>query len=132
MSIKDAGVEVSRWSLVRLELAPTVGFPKGSPSRFYLLRLPLFRDGAIDIAALLATPRNATVRRFWPNEPDRSGYIIRNDVGWAFSYPFGEVAENDLFEAIQQDIRPGGELRIFERDGSDMLYRIKSVLPEMS
>ncbi|WP_343807962.1 hypothetical protein [Alteraurantiacibacter aestuarii] len=72
------------------------------------------------------------MRRFWPNEPDRSGYIIRNDVGWAFSYPFGEVAENDLFEAIQQDIRPGGELRIFERDGSDMLYRIKSVLPEMS
>ena len=74
------------WRAIRLELAHTEEYPRGSASRAYLLRLPLGEDGAIDEALLAAAPTLATVRRFWPNEPDISGYIVRDAGGWCFCY----------------------------------------------
>jgi hypothetical protein len=66
-----------QWNVVRLELARTPEFPGGSASRAFMLRVPLNKEGLIDEASLARRPAMATVRRFWPNEPDQTGYVVR-------------------------------------------------------
>lgn len=70
------------WKSVRLELASSPGFPRGSASRAFLLRLPVLSDGSIDGEAIARTPADATVRRFWASEPDMSGQIVRERGHW--------------------------------------------------
>ena len=70
------------WKTVRLELASTEGFPRGSASRAYLIRVPLDDDGAIDANAVRQNPALATVRRFWASEADEYGRIEPADTGW--------------------------------------------------
>src|SRR5690606_1529686 len=84
---------VMHWKTIRLELARTPEFPRGSASRAHLLRLPVNDQGVIDEEALRAAPGRATVRRFWPNEPDMAGHVVRTVEGWAFSYSIGEKDE---------------------------------------
>lgn len=74
------------WKTVRLELAKTPEHPNGSPFRAYLLRLPVDAHGVIDSAAYRSSPHQARVRRFWPNEPDRSGAIVHDALGWRFVF----------------------------------------------
>ena len=73
------------WKNVRLELAGTHDFPNGSAGRAYLLRLPLDERGLIDERLIVQFPQRATVRRHWPNEPERNGYLVRKPHGWSFS-----------------------------------------------
>lgn len=72
------------WRLIRLEHGPTREFPFGSASRAYLLRVPLESNGHIAADEHAEEPRRATVRRFWPSEPDLSGYIVRAQWQWHF------------------------------------------------
>ena len=68
------------WKSVRLELASSPGFPRGSASRAFLLRLPLCRDGSID-----KDRSQAIVRRFWASEADQAGRISGLDGEWLLS-----------------------------------------------
>ena len=70
------------WKSVRLELARSPGFPRGSASRAFLLRIPLRDDGSIDARAINDNRCRATVRRFWASEPDLSGQIVSQDGVW--------------------------------------------------
>jgi len=115
------------WKSIRLELARTSDFPQGSASRAYLLRLPLADDGRIDEAALSKAPAMATVRRFWPNEPDMAGYVIRTPRGWAFSYELGEDDDEAVFHLETHRIRLGEYLTLTEPDGRELPFRIASV-----
>src|SRR5687768_5243245 len=94
-----------QWKLIRLELDPTPEFPAGSASRAYMLRLPLQDDGLIDATAMAASPAMASVRRFWPNEPDQQGYLIRKGDGWAFSYALGEDDDEGVYHLESHPIR---------------------------
>ena len=85
------------WTTIRLELASSPAFPKGSVARSYVLRLPLGEDGVIDEPAYRAHPELATVRRFWPNEPDRHGSLLRTAEGWALAYAPGKEDDERLF-----------------------------------
>src|SRR3546814_4320194 len=58
----------------------------GSSGRAYLLRLPLSSSGEIDNSELAANPKAAFVRRYWPDQPDRSGAICSNTAGWNFEF----------------------------------------------
>jgi hypothetical protein len=78
--------EVVNWKSIRLELTHSSAFPRGSASRSYLLRLPLQDCGSIDEKAFLANPERATVRRFWPSEPDLTGRIVRLKDGWGLRF----------------------------------------------
>jgi hypothetical protein len=120
---------VSLWKIIKLELGPTGEFPKGSPGRCYILRLPLSSDGAIDAAECAAHPRQATVRRFWPNEADQSGHIVRKDGGWAFSYVSAEEAEGGKLRFEDKRLAPGGCLAITEFSGEELPFRVVSVQP---
>lgn len=118
------------WKLVRLELARTPEFPAGSASRAYMLRLPLRDDGLIDEPALRASPAVASVRRFWPNEPDRQGYLIRNDKGWAFSYAVGEDDDERVYHLETHAFRLGEYVTLTEPDGRRLPFRVVQAVPE--
>lgn len=117
---------MSDWKLLRLELARTPGFPHGSASRGYLLRLPLDDEGLIDPASLSQHPDYATVRRFWPEEPDQSGYLVRKGRGWAFSYALGDEDDEAVYHLGDHPLLHGNYLTLTEPDGDTLPYRVAS------
>lgn len=112
------------WKTIRLELARSPSFPNGSASRAYLLHLPLNDDGLVDDSEFSRSPALATVRRHWPNERDRSGYVIRRRKGWAFSYAAGDTDDEDLFHLESHPLRPGEYVTITEPSGDRLPYRV--------
>lgn len=113
-----------QWNLIRLELARTTEFPDGSASRAYMLRVPLNGEGLIDEAALVRRPGMATVRRFWPNEPDQTGYLVRFGDGWAFSYAAGEDDDEALYHLEAHPLRTGDYVTIAEPGGARHPFRV--------
>ncbi len=118
---------MSEWRVVKLELARTEAFPSGSPGRSYLIRLPLDENGLIDELARAFEPHRATVRRFWANEPDQSGYIIKVPNGWAFSYAVAEDDDEPIFHLEDHPIRDGEYLTLTEPDGTRLPFRVVSM-----
>lgn len=118
---------MAQWRIVKLELARTEQFPGGSPSRTYLLRLPLDDDGLIDEGLRAADPIRATVRRYWPNQPDQSGYILPKGEGWAFSSVPGDRTDETLFYLENRPIRQGGCITLTEPDGTRLPFRVVTV-----
>jgi hypothetical protein len=119
--------EPMNWKSIRLELARTEDYPEGSASRVYLLRLPLKEDGLIDEEVLRTAPARATVRRFWPNEPDLSGYVIRTPKGWALSFEPGENDDQPVFHLEPHAIGYGERLTVAEPDGRKLMFRVASL-----
>lgn len=117
------------WQSIRLELARTKEFPEGSASRCYLLRLPLGDDGFIEEKSVREAPAQATVRRFWPNQADLSGYIIATPRGWAFSYRLGEDDDEVVFHLETHPIRLGEYITLTEPDGQRLPFRVASLKP---
>lgn len=117
------------WHIIKLELARTDDFPNGSPSRSYLIRLPLNEQGLIDEAARKADPGRATVRRFWPKEADQSGYVLKAKNGWVFSYAVGEDDDENIFHLESHPIRMGEYLTLTEPDGSRHPFRVVTTEP---
>ena len=115
------------WKSIRLELARTPQFPEGSASRAYLLRLPLDEAGLIDEHALRESPALATVHRYWPNQRDRSGYMIRTPRGWAMSYEPGEEDDETVFHLETHPIRVGEYVTLTEPDGSRLPFRVAAL-----
>ena len=120
---------MSAWHLIRLELARTHDFPAGSPGRSYLIRLPLSDDGLIDEAAREADPARATVRRFWPNEPDQSGHVLKSNSGWVFSYAVGEGDDEDIAHLENHPIRAGEYLTLTDPNGTRHPFHVVSAKP---
>ena len=75
------------WKTVRLEFSPNLSSTKASPSRAFLIRVPLDDCGVIDAAELARDPTRATVLRTWSSEPDQFGHIERADGHWLFRCP---------------------------------------------
>jgi hypothetical protein len=117
------------WQSIRLELDRTEGFPRGSASRAYLLRLPLLSDGAIDEKALAETPERATMRRMWPNEPDCSGHVCRFNYGWACVSGLDGCECPVVSEFQAQPIREGSLIMLTERGGRQLPFRIAKLRP---
>jgi hypothetical protein len=122
--ILRAQIPMSLWNLIRLELSRTPEFPEGSASRAYMLRVPLDAEGLIDDAAMAKNPAMATVRRFWPNEPDQTGYLVRDGGGWAFSYAIGDDEDEKFYRLRTQPLRIGDYVTISEPDGVDYPFRV--------
>jgi hypothetical protein len=127
-----------KWKVVRLELASSWRFPRGSAGRSYLIRLPLTDEGAIDTAALQSQPAHATVRRYWPNEADMVGYLVQTPTGYAIRYEMngsklnGSAQPNGssdqrLFQIDAEAIKVGEELFLTEPDGRQARFRIASL-----
>ena len=120
------------WKTIRLELARLPGFPNGSASRAYLLHLPLDEEGRLDEDAFRQAPALASVRRHWPNERDRTGYVIRKKNGWAFSYAIGDPDDEDLFPLESHPLRVGEYVTITEPNGERLPYRVMNAEGKMA
>ncbi|WHO38427.1 hypothetical protein PMI04_018050 [Sphingobium sp. AP49] len=117
------------WTRIRLELARTDDFPRGSAARSYVLRLPLKADGLIDEQEYRRHPELATVGRFWSNEPDRHGCLLHRREGWIFAYrPDGQNSER-IAHLTQDVIRAGRFLTLTGSDGTQFPLLIKSLAP---
>lgn len=113
------------WKKIRLDLAPTPGFPKGSPARSYLLQVPLDPDGEIDGAEIERYPARATVRRFWSSEPDEYGKVIRADGHWRFCY---DRRNGDAFFQLGPEaFELGGEVTVEGPDKTIHRFRVTSI-----
>ena len=121
---------MSKWSIVRLELGRTEEFPDGSASRAYMLRVPLDAAGLIDEYALARRAGMATVRRFWPNEPDETGRLIRNRMGWLFSYEIDDEDGEKLYHLEAHPLRVGDHVTITEPDGTRLPFRVVRSHPD--
>lgn len=120
-------MRLMNWKSVRLEMARTPEFPNGSASRAYLVHLPLDEGGLIDEDALRRMPVKATVRRFWPNERDMAGYVIRTPRGWALSYRPGEDDDETVFHLESHPMRLGDYITLTEPDGRQLPFRVASL-----
>lgn len=96
------------WKTIRLELAATDAFPKGSVGRGFLIRAPMDADGRIDEQSLRRTPERAKVRRVWPNEPDENGKLVRLNDHWALRF---DGKPDRLIDARSQ-LRSGEEISV--------------------
>ena len=115
-----------KWKTIRLELGSTPEFPRGSASRAYLVRLPVDETGAIDEFALSSSPRDATVRRFWPSEPDRAGLVERAGSGWVFRCSRGPGREK-ISSLGADPLQLGGQIFVTEGDGRPLPFRVSSI-----
>lgn len=128
-----------KWKVIRLELASSWQFPRGSVGRSYLVRLPLTEEGAIDREALESQPARATVRRYWPNEADMVGQLIHTPTGYAIRYEMNGAARLNghsktnghadprLFQFGADAIRVGEEIFLTEPDGHQVRYRVANL-----
>jgi hypothetical protein len=120
---------MTAWNLLRLELARSAEFPAGSASRAYMLRVPLDPTGSIDEAALARKPALATVRRFWPNQPDLTGQLTRSGKDWVFSCALSGD-EQGVYRFEDQPLRVGDCVTLAEPDGSRLPFRVVRAQPD--
>jgi hypothetical protein len=125
--MRKRGPSGSNWKNIRLELAKMPAFPDGSASRAYMLHVPLREDGTIDEQALLENPAFAGFRRFWPNEPDRSGRLVRAGSGWALSL---STTDGEVLLPIEAGrLLPGDHVTIDKRAGGNWRFRVVDLPP---
>jgi hypothetical protein len=115
------------WNNIRLELACALQFPNGSPHRCYLLHVPLETGGLIDENSVRGSPERATVRRFWPSQPDLRGHVIKIAEGWAFAYEPRDEGKETLFRMASNPLRVGEYITLTEPDGERLPFRVAAV-----
>ena len=130
----QANSALMNWKVIRLELASSWEFPRGSVGRSYLIRLPLTEEGAIDNAALETHPGHATVRRHWSNEADMLGYLVRTPMGYAIRYEANGATRDPvetngagcqrLLQFGAEAIEVGEQIFLTEPDGSKLHFRV--------
>jgi hypothetical protein len=115
---------------VRLELARDPEFPNGSRERGYDFIAPLDKDGHIDANAWRKLKDRCRVRRFWANEGDEVGHIVRKPNGtWAFHYDIHGDPEHDEtgYRLDKHKFVPGEYVSIREQDGVLRTFFVVSV-----
>ncbi len=81
---------------VRLELARDHDFPQGSNRHGYEFVAPIDGDGHLEPAAWKSHRRDCKVRRFWGDEDEETGHLIRKPGGhWAFHYDIHGDEDDD-------------------------------------
>jgi hypothetical protein len=115
---------MNNWKNIRLELARTPGFPAGSVSRAFLLRLPLDDHDQVDERELLKSPHLATARRHWSTEPDEVGLVHKLDGALAMSC---NGASPRMLRIDGRPIRLGQQVSVLEPDGTVLAFKIASI-----
>lgn len=113
---------------VRLELARTRDFPEGSADCGYEFIAPLDDRGRLDVEGWRASRARCRVRRFWIDQPDENGELMRTRAGnWAFSYAAGNDDDEPIFRFDRHVFLPGEYVSITEHDGVTRPFRVVSV-----
>ncbi len=111
--------------LIRLELARTPEFPRGSSQHGYEFVAPLDAEAGLDLGEWQRYSQACTVRRFWAGEDDETGQLVRTRGGrWAFSYAPGEDDDEPIFRFDRHHFREGEYVSITEHDGITRPFRV--------
>ena len=117
---------------VRLELARDHDFPDGSQTRGYEFTAPLDDANHIDHDLWNAGRDRCRVRRFWENEDDEVGHLIRKPGGsWAFHYDLLGDADDDEtgYRFGNHVFRTGEYVSIKEHDDVMRTFKVTKVQP---
>ncbi len=115
---------------VRLELARDHDFPQGSREHGYEFVAPLDADGRLDPELWKSKRAHCRVRRFWSDEDDEIGHLIRKPGGhWAFHYDIRGDAEQDEagYRFNNEVFVPGEYVSILEQDDETRTFRVVTV-----
>ena len=81
---------------IRLELARDREHPEGSKRHGYEFVGPLDEEGRLDPVLWKKYRERCRVRRFWQNEDDELGHLVRKPGGhWAFHYDIHGASDDD-------------------------------------
>ncbi len=119
-------------SKIRIEMARDPEFPEGSARHGYEFVAPLDRKRHIDAKAWMANRERCRVKRFWHNEPDEVGHLVRKPGGsWAFHYDIhGDINDDEAgYRFGDHALIPGEYISIREHDEELRTFRIVSVVP---
>lgn len=114
------------WKMVRLELAPTSRYPRGSTGRAFLLNVPIDNCGCIDRDAVERDPTRATVRRFWASEPDSFGNVEAFDGGWTLRCTQG-AGHEETFLLDRTPLRLDTQVKVQTPTGMQLPFRVASI-----
>jgi hypothetical protein len=116
---------------IRLELARDPDFPDGSRHHGYEFVAPLDGEGRIDAQAWSKVRARCRVRRYWGDEDDEIGHVIRKPGGaWAFHYDINGDEDDDEtgYRLGDHRFRIGEYVSIREHDDDRLrTFRIVSV-----
>ena len=115
---------------IRLELARDHDFPVGSSRHGYEFTAPLNAEGRIDPGGWKAHRKQCRVYRFWEDEDDEIGHLIRKPGGsWAFHYDIhGDEADDETgYRFGDHAFIPGEYVSIMEHDDVLRTFRVVSV-----
>lgn len=115
---------------IRLELARDHEFPQGSSRRGYEFVAPLDESGHLDAALWKKHRERCRVRRFFDDEEDERGHLVRKPGGsWAFHYDSHGDAEDDEsgYRLSSHRFVPGEYVSIREQDDVLRMFRIMRV-----
>lgn len=117
---------------IRLELARDHDFPDGSAERGYEFTAPLGEDGRIDHEEWKKRRDRLRVRRFWEDEEDEVGHLIRKPGGsWAFHYDvLGDPDDDESGYRFGNHVFRSGEyVSIKEHDDVLRTFKVVMVQP---
>jgi hypothetical protein len=115
---------------IRLELARDHEFPQGSNRRGYEFVGPLDEEGHLEPEAWKKQRERCRVRRFWVNEDDQRGHLVRKPGGfWAFRYDIeGDMDEDESgYRFGNHKFAPGEYVSIREQDDVLRTFRVVRV-----
>jgi hypothetical protein len=118
---------------IRLNLARSKEFPRGSPRHGYEFVAPLDANSHIDVEQWKRDRAHCRVRRFWEGEEDQVGLVVHKPGGpehgrWVFDYD--QTAEEDDESGYRfgaHAFRPGEYVSIRDEDGEMHTFQVVSV-----
>ncbi|SRR5258706_1306379 len=115
---------------VRLELARDREHPEGSNRHGYEFVGPLDDQGLLDAVLWKKHRDRCRVRRFWLNEADERGHLVRKPGGhWAFHYDIdGDIGDDESgYRLGNHKFAPGEYVSIREHDDVLRTFRVVRV-----
>jgi hypothetical protein len=119
-------------SHIRLELARDHDFPEGSRERGYEFIAPLSDEGRILVPEWNVLRDRCHVRRFWSDQPDEIGHLIRKPGGsWAFHYDLlGDPEDEETgYRFGDHKFLLGDYVSIKEHDGVLRTFQVVAIQP---
>ncbi len=115
---------------IRIELARDHEFPRGSRQHGYELVAPLDADNKLDPELWKAEREHCRVRRFWGDEDEELGHLVRKPGGhWAFHYDiYGDEDDDEAgYRFNDEHFIPGEYVSIHEQDDTMRTFRVVTV-----
>jgi hypothetical protein len=119
-------------SRVRLVLARDPEFPEGSAAHGYEFLAPLDAKGHIRAKSWHLLREKCRVKRFWGDEPDEIGHLVRKPGGsWAFHYDIhGDIDDDETGYRFGDHAFKAGEYVSIREHGEELrTFRIAAVTP---